>query len=222
MNLLKHPLICPSMLGLISLISSCTSFLVPQYETPLVNLPNSWTNADTSQTYQNHPAAIMHLDWWKFFEDPTLTSLIEEALQSNPDMDIAKNRILQAEEKLISAGADKNPSLDANLRTSKATSSSESGLGGTNSIMSTQFQTSWEIDLFGKSKRNIEASEANLKLKIATRNGIKIKLIASIAESYIAFRSKQEEISLGRETDQYLSELVELAKHEVTVGLETE
>ena len=108
MNLLKHPLICPSMLGLISLISSCTSFLGPQYETPLVNLPNSWTNADTSQTYQNHPAAIMHLDWWKFFEDPTLTSLIEEALQSNPDMDIAKNRILQAEEKLISAGED-NP-----------------------------------------------------------------------------------------------------------------
>ena len=221
MNLLKHPLICPAMLGLISLTSSCTS-LGPQYETPLVNLPNSWANADANQTYQNHPAVIMHLDWWKFFEDPTLTSLIEEALQSNPDMDIAKNRILQAEEKLISAGADKNPSLDANLSTSKATSSSESGLGRTSSIMSTQFQTSWEIDLFGKFKRNIEASEANLKLKIAARNGIKIKLIASIAESYIAFRSKQEELSLGRETAHYLSELIELATHEVTVGLETE
>ncbi|MDA0237693.1 MAG: efflux transporter outer membrane subunit [Proteobacteria bacterium] len=209
------------MLGLTSLTLGCTS-LETQYEAPLVDIPNSWVNADTNQIYQNHPESITHLEWWTFFEDPTLISLIEEALQSNPDMGIAQNRILQAEEKLISAGADKNPTLDANLKTSKATSSSESSVGRTSSTMTTQFQTSWEIDFFGKFKRNIEASEANLRLKIATRNGIKTKLIASVAESYIAFRSKQEEISLGQETVHYLIQLVELAKLEVTVGLETE
>ena len=221
MNLFKHALLCPAILGLFSLTSSCGS-LGPQYETPLVSLPNSWVNAEANQNYPNKLVNIMHLKWWKLFEDPTLISLIEEAFQSNPDMGIAQNRIIQAEEKLVSAGADKNPTLDANLRTSKATSSSASSLGRTSSIVSTQFQTSWEIDIFGKFKRNIEASEANLKLTIAARNGVKIKLIASIAEAYIAFRSTQEKISLAQETVNYLSELVELANYEVTVGLETE
>ena len=73
MNLFKHALLCPAILGLFSLTSSCGS-LGPQYETPLVSLPNSWVNAEANQNYPNKLVNITHLKWWKLFEDPTLIS----------------------------------------------------------------------------------------------------------------------------------------------------
>ena len=163
-------------LGLCCVNSGCalkTEKFSASIDQPLID----WVNLEKKQNYQISTMDISRLEWWKSFEDPDLVNLIEQGLASNYDIAQATNRIRQAQEKLNSVRVNKNPSVDAKINSSKATSSEESGLGRTSSLISTQFQTSWEIDLFGKFKRDTDAAEANVQLEVASMNGIKVKVI---------------------------------------------
>ena len=207
-------------LGLCCVNSGCalkTEKFSASIDQPLID----WVNLEKKQNYQISTMDISRLEWWKSFEDPDLVNLIEQGLASNYDIAQATNRIRQAQEKLNSVRVNKNPSVDAKINSSKATSSEESGLGRTSSLISTQFQTSWEIDLFGKFKRDTDAAEANVQLEVASMNGIKVKVISTIVESYITFRATTEEIKLNQEAADYLREFVKLAELEAQVGLKS-
>ena len=203
------------------LLSGCSA-LQPSFEESTLDLPESWVNLENDNVYIVNTTDIARLQWWEMFNDSNLSSLIKSGLKANPDFTIAKIRIIQAQEQLISVGADKNPSVDANLRSSKSTSSSESSLGRTSTVMNTQFQTSWEFDIFGKFDRTIEASKANLQKKIAASHGVKIRLIADIVESYITFRSIQEDLKLNIEAAQYLTDFLKLSSLESRVGISSQ
>ena len=203
------------------LLSGCSA-LQPSFEESTLDLPESWANLENDNLYIVNTTDIARLQWWEMFNDSNLSSLIKSGLKANPDFTIAKIRIIQAQEQLISVGADKNPSVDANLRSSKATSSSESSLGRTSTVMNTQFQTSWEFDIFGKFDRTIEASKANLQKKIAASHGVKVRLIADIVESYIKFRSVQEDLKLNIEAAKYLTDFLKLSSLESRVGISSQ
>ncbi len=203
------------------LMSGCNS-LQPSFEESTLDLPESWANLENGNLYIVNTTDIARLQWWEMFNDPNLSSLIKAGLEANPDFTIAKIRIIQAKEQSVSVGADKNPSVDANLRSSKSTSSSESSLGRTSTVMNTQFQTSWEFDIFGKFDRTIEASKANLQKKIAASHGVKVRLIADIVESYITFRSVQEDLKLNIEAAQYLTDFLTLSSLESRVGISSQ
>lgn len=217
---LKRSLLLPMIVGLCFVNSSCT-LKTPKFTKSIAQTPAHWVNLDEGQNYQVSDVDITRLEWWKAFEDPDLVNLIDEGLKSNHDIARAANRIRQAQAKLNSIRVDKNPTLDTIINTSKTTSSEEIGLGRTSSVITTQFQTSWEIDLFGKFKRNTDAAEANIQLEVAAMNGVKVKLISTIVESYITFRATTEEIKLTQETANYLREYVQLAELEAQVGLES-
>ena len=216
----KNPFVLLLMLAVSFMTLSCASNNA-EFRTTNDQTPTEWANLGDDKSYQVSTADITKVEWWRSFEDPLLVNLIEEGLKSNYDIARATNRIRQAQEALNSVRVDKNPTLDTNIRTRKSTSSEESGLGQTSSIITTQFQTSWELDLFGKFKRNTEAAEANVQLEIAAMNGVKITLISTIAESYIAFRATTDEINLNQEAAEYLRNYVELAELETQVGLES-
>ena len=203
------------------LLSGCSA-LQPSFEESTLDLPESWANLENDNLYIVNTTDIARLQWWEMFNDSNLSSLIKSGLTANPDFTIAKIRIIQAQEQLISVGADKNPSVDANLRSSKSTSSSESSLGRTSTVMNTQFQTSWEFDIFGKFDRTIEASKANLQKKIAASHGVKVRLIADIVESYITFRSVQEDLKLNIEAAKYLTDFLKLSSLESRVGISSQ
>ena len=217
---LKRSLLLPMIVGLCYINSGCT-LKTPSFTTSINQMPAYWVNLEEGQNYQISDIDITRLEWWKSFEDPDLVNLIDEGLKSNHDIARAANRIRQAQAKLNSVRVDKNPTLDTKINTSKVTSSEEIGLGRTSSVVTAQFQTSWEIDLFGKFKRNTDAAEANVQLEVAAMNGVKVKLISTIVESYIAFRATTEEIKLTQETADYLRQYVQLAELEAQVGLES-
>ncbi|OUT76829.1 MAG: hypothetical protein CBB82_07145 [Betaproteobacteria bacterium TMED22] len=218
--LFKSPFVLLLMLGVSFMTLSCASNN-SEYRTTNDHAPTEWAYLGEDKNYQVSTTDITKLEWWRSFEDPLLVKLIEEGLESNYDIARATNRIRQAQEALNSVRVDKNPTLDTNIKTRKSTSSEESGLGRTSSVITTQFQTSWELDLFGKFKRNTEAAEANVQLEIAAMNGVKITLISTIAESYIAFRATKDDINLNQEAAEYLRSYVELAELETQVGLES-
>ena len=217
---LKDLLLLVISLGLCCVNSGC-ALKTDNFTASINQPPIYWVNLEKEQNYQTSTMDISRLEWWKSFEDPDLVNLIEQGLASNYDIAQATNRIRQAQEKLNSVRVNKNPSVDARINSSKATSSEESGLGRTSSVISTQFQTSWEMDLFGKFQRDTDAAEANVQLEIASMNGIKVKLISTIVESYITFRATTEEIKLNQEAADYLREFVKLAELEVQVGLKS-
>lgn len=184
-----------------------------------IEIPNTWSNLEGLTIDPNNDIDYLQFQWWGRFDDPILIELIEEALSSNPDLAIASLRIIQAEQQLIIAGARKKPSADLGATTSKTTSSTETGTGGTGTVISTSLETSWELDLFGKTSRNIRATRAALAGNVATKNGIKIKLISDIALNYIDFRSTQDILKLQKQRTRHLDEILRLTENEVNAGL---
>ncbi|MDC1312092.1 efflux transporter outer membrane subunit [Burkholderiales bacterium] len=205
----------------VSLTPLGCAFNNSQYRATTDQTSTEWANLGANGYYQISDTDIAKLEWWKSFKDPILVKLIEQGLKSNHDISRATSRILQAQETLNSVRVDKNPKLNTSITNRKSTSSEESGTGRTSTSVTTQFQTSWELDLFGKFKRSAEAAEANVQLEIATMNGVKIKLISTIVESYISFRATTDEINLNHEAAGYLKSYVELAELEAQAGVKS-
>jgi multidrug efflux system outer membrane protein len=205
-------------IGAITIALTACSTLGPDYSEPTFNLPKNWSNSDsrlsTTPSSQNISTA-----WWKNFQDDTLVKLIASGLRSNLNLAVARNRIVAAEQLAFAAGVSGRPTINAGLSGAKSKGSSETGLGRTNTLISTEFETSWEIDLFGKQKRNHEAALATVSKERAIEAGIKTKLIADIASNYIGFRKIEKELLLVETQRKSLVSLLEISEHRVSVGL---
>jgi NodT family efflux transporter outer membrane factor (OMF) lipoprotein len=155
-------------------------------------------------------------DWWKSFEDATLTSLVERAVGANPDLRQAKARIRQARAVRQVASSGLWPTLDASgsyRRTGSGAASSGGGgtTGGTSTIGASPtgsggtsanlFQTgldaAWELDIFGGIRRNIEASEADIQAALEDRRDVMVSLAAEVGNHYINLRGLQQQIAIA-------------------------
>jgi multidrug efflux system outer membrane protein len=205
-------------IGAITSALMACSTLGPDYSEPNFDLPKNWNNSDSRLSITPSPQNISTA-WWENFRDNSLVNLISSGLQSNPNLAVARNRIIAAEQLAFAAGVSDRPTINAGLSGAKSKGSSETGLGRTNTVISTEFETSWEIDLFGKQKRNHEAALATVRKERAIEAGIKTKLIADIASNYIGFRTTEKELLLVETQRKSLLSLLELSEHRVSVGL---
>jgi NodT family efflux transporter outer membrane factor (OMF) lipoprotein len=173
----------------------------PDYSVPALGLPQGWFTSgvavDDKMTVQE--------DWWKQFNDPVLDALISKASSGNFDMKIAEARIAQARATGSSAQADLLPTVnvtglgdrqsnriafgDAPFNLSKPFNTFQAG-----------FDASWEIDIFGGKRREIESDTATLKAAEATRDDVRISLIAEVARGYVDIRQYQQQIALVGDT----------------------
>lgn len=153
------------------------------------------------------PASSAALDaqWWEQFGDPTLTRLIEQALAESPDLAQATARIAEARAMRESAQGGRGPQVSAS---GSATYNrvSENGQFPINSIpgfdpsfplIDAGFDASWEIDLWGRTTREIERASASQGAAEWARRDAVVSLTGEIARTYVDFRLAQERLKIA-------------------------
>ena len=178
----------------------------PDYQRPTVATPDAYIYepekvADTANT-----------EWWKQFNDPVLDQLIDEALANNKNVKIAAANVEQAAGVLTTTRAPLFPQIgyaaDASrTRLSKNSALSGSGTSGESvgapnpfSNVTALATASWEIDLWGRIRRQTESARANLLATDAARRGVILSLVANVANSYIQLRGLDEQLEISKRT----------------------
>lgn len=179
----------------------------------------AFLRADAQATTTVAPAA----QWWNGLGDPALSALIEQALASSPDIAIAQARIVQARAGLAAQKTALVPTFNvsgvAPYLNVPADLFGGSGGGRTETnIYSPAFDASWEADLFGGTRRKIEAANARAEAADAGLADARVALSAEIARVYVALRARQGALALQQQQATIDSQLISLAEQRLHAG----
>lgn len=223
----------------IALLSSCA--VGPNYRAPEPPVENEWvTPKNDSSISTSSPI----LNWWKVFEDPLLETYIHLAIEYNQDVLAATSTILQAKAFRKVVASSFYPQIGANVNAIKTyfskngpifsigpatgsipgTVSNNTGLPFAaqtpqiQSLFNLLFDVSWEIDLFGKTKRAVEAANAKIESAIQQKDAILISIMAEIARNYMELRSFQKKITLLKESVHLLKQKAFIIQKQYQAG----
>jgi outer membrane protein, multidrug efflux system len=190
--------------ALISSILSGCAVVGPDYKRPKASVPSQWSGSTKSGAVVSQTAVDEELShWWTAFNDPVLTSLEERAASSNLNLKLAEARIRQARATRAVVAGGLGPALDTSGSYKRSESSVKAINGKTTTITNNQYQAgfdaSWEVDIFGGQRRNLEAADADLQTTIETHPDVLVTLMAEVASSYIQLRQYQQQ-SLQKKT----------------------
>jgi NodT family efflux transporter outer membrane factor (OMF) lipoprotein len=174
----------------------------PDYKAPNTTLM-PFHNADLLRG-RNAGAAPPLDTWWTGFRDPVLTDLIERALNENLDLAASFARVQQARAAAGGAAADLLPTIDASAQGSAYSQSLNGPLGRIASafpgynrdqrLYDVGVAASWEIDIAGRLRRNREATDATAQAAMAELAGVRVTVVADVADAYLQIRRDQARI----------------------------
>jgi NodT family efflux transporter outer membrane factor (OMF) lipoprotein len=203
----------------------------PNYKTPKVDAPPHFV----ANTSGRSPADVDLAVWWKSLNDPELDSLVERAVKSNLDLEIALTRLQQARtfESVVVGHA--LPEVDLSAAAGRGTGSdlarsralqplvSADNAGGLQHINTLAgFDAVWEIDIFGKYRRAFEAARADTQAELAARNGVLTSVVANVVRAYIDLRGFQIQIGILRQAADVLRESLRVVNIRYERGITNE
>jgi NodT family efflux transporter outer membrane factor (OMF) lipoprotein len=187
----------------------------PKFEPPHEPVPEQWPNAAAAPNSPRPSGGREPVSfWWREFHDPELDSLIERASAGNLDLKQAYLRIVEARIGVQAARAEGLPSLNASASYTReqlglagilksqgignsgptASATAQQLIGSLEqpvNIYQLGFDASWEIDLFGKVRREVEAAGARSAGAVESRNDALLSLEAEVAQTYFQLRAAQ-------------------------------
>ena len=191
----------------------------PDYVRPKVDVPAAF------RFEVKEAAETAGIEWWKQFGDPVLDSLIAEALANNLNLKVAVANVEQAGGVFTQTRSQLFPQVgySASGERSRAT---EAGANAALSRLIPNPQTayqaaltaSWEIDLWGRIRRQSEAALANLLATDDTRRGVILSLVTSVAGDYIQLRGLDEQLAISKQTLGTYSESLKLFELQFKYG----
>jgi NodT family efflux transporter outer membrane factor (OMF) lipoprotein len=203
----------PALASAALLLASCT--VGPDYSRPKIDVPASFAEAAESGGASDTELAA----WWTRFHDPLLDELVRRALAQNLDIESAASRIREARAQEIVAGAAALPEVNAQGSATRQRISENaipvppgagsgnggSGSGGSFGLPGAEFSTfrvgfdaSWELDLFGRTRRSVEAARARTGAAIWNRRDLEVTIAAEVAGTYFRLRELQARIILAK------------------------
>lgn len=193
--------------ALTGMLSGC--LLGPDYERPAVELPDAYR---TPPQVASQPAAVTSVnqaprspsaevmkEWWTLFNDPVLNDLIVSAQKNNADIQIAVARLGQAQALARQAGAALYPTVNltaSGTRASTGTSVNPSGVGFQTNTAQLGVVTSYEIDVWGRVRRNIESATAVATASQYEQDSVRLTLSALVANTYLRLRALDAQIDV--------------------------
>lgn len=173
----------------------------------------------------DEPAAA----WWEAVKDPELDALIAEAKSANFDLRIAAANVEAAQALLEQTLTRRLPNVDVNGAVLERRNASAQFPGGRaeNALPTTLggtfgFDLSWEIDLFGRVKRSIEAAEADLGSSEAVRRGVMVSVLGGVARAYLDLRGAQVRLDVAARNVKVQEQTLELVNLLNSEGAATE
>jgi len=198
----------------------------PDYREPKLAMPAGWQEAQ-QKGVDIRPAELTQ--WWTSFNDALLNSLVERAVKSNLDLRIAEARIREARASRAVTASGLWPTLDVSASYSR-NRTSENALalgslapqGGGNleqDLFKTGFDASWEIDVFGGVRRNVEAADATIAASVESRRDVLVTLLGDVAKNYIDLRGFQRRLAVARANLKAQQDTLELTRIRFQAGL---
>jgi multidrug efflux system outer membrane protein len=182
--------------ALLLALSGC--MVGPDYKRPAVDVPEEYRDETAAE---ESPASLADEDWWRVFQDPELTRLIETALEQNYDLQIAAARVLQARAILGITQADQFPTIDASGGVANQRSAR---LGPTPAFELTDYQVSlvgqWTLDFWGQYRRATEAARARLLASEWAEKEVVSVLVANVAAAYFQLRKLDLQLEISKNT----------------------
>lgn len=181
-----------------TVLAACT--VGPNYERPEPAMPPGWAGLDdatvTSRTDGGAPDIA---SWWTQFNDPMLTSLIERTDAGNLALAQAQDRIRQARAARIIAAAGLYPSVDASVAGARTRSNITGTQASTTNLFRAGFDAAWEIDVFGGTRRGVEAADAHIESAYFDRQSTLVTVNAEVAAAYFTLRGAQRELAVAKQ-----------------------
>ena len=185
-------------LGLAAMLAGCT--VGPDFTKPVVDTPPAW-RIDYPQA-----ADVANTRWWEQFADPVLNDLIDTALRENRDLVIAAARVDAFIGVLNTTRAQFYPQAGYNLDPNRARSTQVgvAPLGPGADPYYTLYQgalgAKWQLDLFGRVRRQTESTQAQVYASEQGRRGVVLSLVTSVASSYVALRALDKQLEIAQQT----------------------
>lgn len=204
--------------------SACT--IGPTYRQPTLSLPSTYVSLPSPSALSGEEASALQA-WWMRFDDPKLASLIQEARTQNLDFKIALEKINEARFHYQVKAADLAPKIDMTaeqrrLRISQTLFDSTLLGPSLQSFYAVGFDASWEIDLFGKIRREKEKAFYQYGAQREQAKDVYITLLGEVARNYITVRASQKELSLTKRQIDIYNKRLELTEALLEAGLSSD
>lgn len=189
-------------------LAGCT--LGPDYRRPEIAAPAAF------QYEPKDAAATADTLWWQQFHDPVLDALIAEALAHNTNVQIAAANVEQAAALLTQTRSQLFPALGVGAGAQRERTREPAfaalipNYPNPASAYQAALQASWEIDLWGRIRRQSEAAYANVLAGAEARRGVILTLVAQVATSYLQLRGLDAQLSVAHKTLDTYKESVDL------------
>ena len=213
----------------LAFLSGC-AVVGPDYSPPIAPVMESFSMEGPMKTSKGADVT----EWWRKLNDPSLDALIEHAAANNNDIRIAYARIMEARANRGVARAERFPVISARssakglrlsetgLETANMPESSAAGYDPTQGLTDAGFDASWEIDLFGRVKREIEAADAVIETSEADLEDAMVTLLSELARNYVTLRKTQSQIAIIKQNLDLQQKSLELTLKRFEQGVDTQ
>jgi multidrug efflux system outer membrane protein len=166
-------------------------------------------------------ASLADMPWWQVFDDPTLHGHIKDAIASNLDLRAAVARVEEARARAGIAKSFLYPQVDgvASYVLRQATGADTESGDNTVQNGTYGFQLSWELDLFGRIRREREAAVAVALATEQGRRGVLVTLVGDVASNYFLLRELDLQLEIARQTLRVNDETVTYFRNRLDGGV---
>jgi NodT family efflux transporter outer membrane factor (OMF) lipoprotein len=160
--------------------------------------------------------------WWRRMDDPVLEQLVERALRGGLDLREALARVREARALRGVAAGERAPRLDAISSYTRTETSDETAFGGfpfDEDLYALGFDATWEVDLWGRVQRSLEAADAELDSSYEDARDVAVTVAAEVARQYVALRGFQTRLAIARNNVELQEQTLEIVRARFEAGL---
>jgi len=216
-------------LSLLFLLHGCT--VGPDSRPPRSQVPGAFIHARAASPPATNETLSTLADWWTAFGDARLSALMSTAMVSNLDVRLAQARVRESRAHRGVARSAFWPEVDARAgyARSRQAETSPAGLAFTalglpleNSLFDAALDMSWEIDVFGGTRRAAEAAQADLEASVESRRDTLVTVLAEVGLTYLDLRGTQQQLAVARDNLQTQEQTLALTRDRFQAGLGSE
>jgi multidrug efflux system outer membrane protein len=211
------------LLAMVSAVLLAACAVGPDYHRPEVATSDQFVGTDAAQ----FSTQDVEREFWKQFNDEQLNDLIERALVANHDIRIATSRLREARALRGQSRLDLAPTVTASSGYTKARASDRQ-LGPLQNVDREQdfydsgFDAFWELDFFGRVRRGVEASTAQMQSAEASVYATQVSVTAEVARNYFELRGAQQQLEVARRNAENQGETVRITTARLDAGRGTQ
>jgi NodT family efflux transporter outer membrane factor (OMF) lipoprotein len=209
-------------------LTCCT--VGPDYQSPAIGEAPRRSAPDSASVPSRTVEGAVDIAWWKGFRDLQLSSLVERLVAQNLDLKTASERVVQSVAQRQVAASQGLPHLEGQ----SSTTYNRESPNGTISLLTPApgapleyglfrdgLTSSWQLDLFGRVRRAVEAADADTLAAVENRHGVALVAVAELAQNYMQLRGTQNRLEIAKRNLRLAEENVELVNSRFGSGVAT-